>query len=77
MSAGTLVVGDTAGLGSTGLLGSEGQNHQGDDIGQHVINNAGDVQRHHEIKAGVDIAQRTAEAEQQGSAAFGMNALLI
>ena len=43
----SLVVGDTLGLGGSGLLGGEDQDHQGDDIGQHVIDGAGDVQARH------------------------------
>ena len=61
----TLVVRNTLCFGSPGLLGSEGRNHQRDDVGQHVIDNAGDVQRSHEVEAGVHIAQCPAEAEQQ------------
>ena len=63
----SLIVGNTFCLGRPGLLGGEGQNHQGYDIGQHIVHHTGDIHRCQEIKTGVYIAQSTAEAEQQGS----------
>ena len=38
---GALVVGDALGLGGAGGLGGEGEDHQGDDVGHHVV----DVER--------------------------------
>ena len=49
----------------TGLLRCEGQHHQGDDIGQHVIHGAGQVQIAQQVEAAVHIAQGPEEAEQQ------------
>ena len=38
---GALVVGDALGLGGAGGLGGESEDHQGDDVGYHVV----DVER--------------------------------
>ena len=59
----SLVVGDAFCLGSAGALGGKGQNHEGDQVGQHVVDQAGNVQRQQEVKAGVHIAQCAAETE--------------
>ena len=66
-SALTLIVGDALSLRGSGLLGREGQNDEGDEVGQHVVNNAGHVELEQEVKAGVDIAQSAEEAEQDRS----------
>ena len=63
----SLVVGNTFRLGCAGLPGCEGQHHQRDDVGHHVIHAAGDVQRLQEVEAGVNIGQGAEQAEQQGS----------
>ena len=60
-----LVVGNALRLGGAGLLRCEGQHHQGDDIGQHVIHGAGQVQIAQQVEAAVHIAQGPEEAEQQ------------
>ena len=60
-----LVVGNALRLGGTGLLRCEGQHHQRDDIGQHVIHGAGQVQIAQQVEAAVHIAQGPEEAEQQ------------
>ena len=44
-SAGALVVRDALCLRSTGGLGGEGKNDEGDDIGHHVVDIAGEIQR--------------------------------
>ena len=66
-SALTLIVGDALSLRGSGLFGREGQNDEGDEVGQHVVNNAGHVELEQEVKAGVDIAQSAEEAEQDRS----------
>ena len=40
----TLIVGDTFGFGSAGTLGGEGQNDEGDEVGQHAIEVGADAQ---------------------------------
>ena len=60
-----LVVGDTLGLGGAGLLGGEGQHHQRNDVGHHVVDGAGDIHGHQEIEAEIDIGQSAEAAEQQ------------
>ena len=50
-----LVVGDTLRLGGAGLLGGEGQHHQRNDVGHHVVDGAGDIHGHQEIEAEIDI----------------------
>ena len=66
-SALAFIVGDALSLRGSGLLGREGQNDEGDEVGQHVVNNAGQVELEQEVKAGVDIAQSAEEAEQDRS----------
>lgn len=61
----SLVVGDAFRLGRSGALGGKGKDDDGDDVGQHIVDAAGDLECFEEIEAGVDIAQCTAEAEEQ------------
>ena len=39
----SLVIRDALCLRGSGVLGGEGQDHEGDDVGQHVVNTGGDV----------------------------------
>ena len=61
----SLIVGDALRLGGVGAFGCECQHDQGNDVRQHIVHSAGNVQRLQEGKAGIDIAQRPEEAEQQ------------
>ena len=70
-----LVVGDALRLGGPGLLGGEGQNHQGDQIGQHPVDMGADAQLGQEeypvavdIDAGVGGGDALEQAEEQGRA---------
>ena len=61
----SLVVGDTLRLGRAGLLGCEGQHHQGDDVGHHIIYGAGDIHGLQELEPGIHVGQRPEHTEQQ------------
>ena len=64
-SARTLVVGDALRLRRAGLLGGEGQHDERNDIREHVVYRAGDIERGQEIEAGIDVRQRAEHTEQQ------------
>ena len=59
------IVGNALRLGRAGIFRGQDQHDQGEDIGQHVVHVAGQVQPLQEIKARVYIAQRAEEAKQQ------------
>ena len=56
-SSASLVVWDALRLGSAGVFAGQGQHHQGDDVGQHVVHIAGQIQAVEQVEAGVHIAQ--------------------
>ena len=62
-----LVVGDTLRLGGAGLLGGEGQHHQRNDVGHHVVDGAGDIHGHQEIEAEI---QRLSALKDTADAAY-------
>ena len=70
MLSASLVVGDALGLGGAGLPGRKRQHHQGNDVRKHIVHHAGDVHVQQEVKAGVHIAQRPAEAEQHSRPSY-------
>lgn len=58
-----LVVRDALCFGGAGLLRRERQDHQRDNVGQHVVYAAGEVEGRQEAKAGIDITQGAEEAK--------------
>ena len=70
--ASTLIVGNTLCLGRTGLLGGEGQNDQGNQVGQHPVQVGADAdlsQHKHtvtiDIQGGVSCRNALEEAKEQ------------